>query len=240
MIAEEMIRIMNNSYYEDLVGKVVQIKRSDKTAYMKLIGMRGVVDRISGTTIGVRINNMNNEASAYGVFWFSRNEIKVLDEERRDMTMMNFKHVAKVKLDDYSKRDYAFALYDHEIAILEALGPNARDALVVVNASNKGNRVLGTISDICTAEDFYADDNNKNINITAEVVGVVDMSGHVAREAEKARQRELAKKKAAIEKELEAEINKRKSIEYYEAMAKEYADNPKLAELVAELKQLGL
>ena len=51
---------------------------------------------------------------------------------------------------------------------------------------------------------------------------------------------ELAKKKAAIEKELEAEINKRKSIEYYEAMAKEYSDNPKLAELVAELKQLGM
>jgi flagellar biosynthesis/type III secretory pathway chaperone len=66
------------------------------------------------------------------------------------------------------------------------------------------------------------------------------MAGHIAREAEKARQKELAKKKAAIEKELEAEINKRKSIEYYEAMAKEYSDNPKLAELVAELKQLGM
>ena len=55
--------------YTELVGKTVQIKRSDKTAYMKLIGMHGVVDRISGgTTIGVRINDMNNDASAYGVF----------------------------------------------------------------------------------------------------------------------------------------------------------------------------
>ena len=75
--------------------------------------------------------------------------------------------------------------------------------------------------------------------LTAEVVGVVNTSSYEAREAEKTRQAELAKKKAAIEKELEAEINKRKSIEYYEAMAKEYSDNPKLAELVAELKQLG-
>lgn len=226
--------------YTDLVGNRVCVKRSDKTAYLKTIGKHGVVDRVSGSTIGVQLDGMTNEASAYGVFWFSRNEIKVLDEERKDMTMMNFKHVAKVKLDDYSKRDYAFALYDHEIAILEALGPNARDALVVVNAGSKGNRVLGTISEIYTTEDFYAEANNKNINITAEVVGVVDMSGHIAREAEKARQKELAKKKAAIEKELEAEINKRKSIEYYEAMAKEYSDNPKLAELVAELKQLGM
>lgn len=238
MITQDMINTIN--YYADLVGKSVQVKRSDKSAYIKIIGKHGIVDRVSGSQIGVLIDGITNESSTYGVFWFNRSEIKILGEERKVTNMMNFKHVAKVKLDDYSKRDYAFALYDHEIAILEAIGPNARDALVVVNASNKGNRVLGTISDICTVEDFYADDNNKNINITAEVVGVVDMSGHVAREAEKARQKELAKKKAAIEKELEAEINKRKSIEYYEAMAKEYSDNPKLAELVAELKQLGM
>ena len=39
--------------------------------------------------------------------------------------------------------------------------------------------------------------------------------------------------------ELEAEINKRKTVEYYEEMSKKYSDNPKLAELVAELKGLG-
>lgn len=66
------------------------------------------------------------------------------------------------------------------------------------------------------------------------------MNGYIEREAEKVRLAELAKKKAAIEKELEAEINKRKSVEYYEEMAKKYADNPKLAELVAELKELGV
>jgi hypothetical protein len=39
--------------------------------------------------------------------------------------------------------------------------------------------------------------------------------------------------------ELEKEINKRKSIEYYEEMAKQYSDNPRLAELVGELRGLG-
>jgi hypothetical protein len=38
---------------------------------------------------------------------------------------------------------------------------------------------------------------------------------------------------------LEEEINKRKSVEYYETMAQKYSDNPRLAELVAELKSLG-
>ena len=224
--------------YTELIGKTVQIKRSDKTAYMKLIGMHGVVDRISGgTTIGVRIADMNNEASAYGVFWFSRNEIKVLDEERKDVCMMDFKHVAMVKLADYDKKEYAFALYDEE---LEKLINYPYEATVLVNAGSKGNRILGTVAGILTKEAFYEIPKNSGINITAEVIGVVDMSGHFKREAEKTRLKELAKKKAAIEKELEAEINKRKSIEYYEAMAKEYSDNPKLAELVAELKQLGM
>ena len=78
-----------------------------------------------------------------------------------------------------------------------------------------------------------------NKGVTAQVVGVVNMDGYVARIEEENRLKELAKKKAAIEKELEAEINKRKSVEYYEEMAKKYSDNPKLAELVAELKGLG-
>ena len=233
MTTETIFSMMNK--YHDLVGKTVQIKRSDKTAYMKLIGMHGVVERISGTTIGVRINDINNDASAYGVFWFSRNEIKVLDEERKDSVMNNFKHVAMVRLADYTAKEYAFALYDEELALLENYN---KDGLVVVNPSSKSNKVLGTITAIYETEEFYR--LKGNIKVTAEVVGVVNTSGYEAREAEKQRLAELTKKKAAIEKELEAEINKRKSIEYYEAMAKEYSDNPKLAELVAELKQLGM
>lgn len=236
MIAEDMINTIN--YYADLVGKAVQVKRSEKTGYSKIIGKHGVVDRVSGSQIGVLIDDIPNESSAYGVYWFSRNEIKILDEDRKDTNMKDFKHVAMVKLlNDYSKKEYAFALYDAE---LEAISQSENEFLVVVNANSKNNRVLGTITDVYETEGFYAIDKHKNINITAEIVGVVNMTGYVAREAEKQRQQELAKKKAAIEKELEAEINKRKSIEYYEAMAKEYSDNPKLAELVAELKQLGL
>lgn len=238
MTTYETVKHFRNN--EDLIGKAVQIKRSDKTAYMKLIGMRGIIDRISGgTTIGVRIDDMNNDASAYGVFWFSRNELKILDEGRKDTDMLDFSHVAMVRLFDYNKKEYAFALYAEDLEKLQKLDDTTED-IVVVNAGSKGNRLLGTITSIYTKEAFYEIPENKSINITAEVTGVVDMTGHKAREEEKARQKELAKKKAAIEKELEAEINKRKSIEYYEAMAKEYSDNPKLAELVMELKQLGL
>lgn len=224
------------STYSDLVGKTVEVRYSDKPAYFKVINKCGVVDRVSGGSIGVLIDGMRNSASGYGVYWFDRSEIKVLNTKGVETGMVDFKHVAMVKmLDEYSKKSYAFALYDSEF---ETLGADYKDALVVVNARGKNNRQLGTVTDICTIEEFNNKDS-KNISITAEVVGVVNMSGYTTREAEKARLKELAQKKAAIEKELEAEINKRKSIEYYEAMAKEYADNPRLIELVNELKQLG-
>ena len=65
------------------------------------------------------------------------------------------------------------------------------------------------------------------------------MTAYNDRTAKENQAKKIAKKKAAIEKELESEINKRKNIEYYQEMAKKYSDNPRLAELVEELRGLG-
>ena len=59
-----------------------------------------------------------------------------------------------------------------------------------------------------------------------------------ARVAEEERLAKLAKKKAAVEKELRAEVKKINNLELYEKMAKEHPENPRLAELVKELKEL--
>lgn len=149
--------------------------------------------------------------------------------------MTGFNKVAIVNLlEDYNKKDYGFALYDSEWALMEQgeyeVVPNT---LVVVNARDKDNRVLGIVKEIMNLEDYGK-------SVTAQVVGVVNMYGYIERVNEENRLKEVTKKKAALEKELEAEINKRKSIEYYEEMANKYSDNPKLAELVAELKALGM
>ena len=151
--------------------------------------------------------------------------------ESEDINMEGFKNVAIVNLlDDYNKKDYGFALYDNELGMIQTMAHYP--AMVVVNARGKDNRILGTVKEIMPVEEYGK-------GVTAQVVGVVNMDGYIARVEEENRLKELAKKKAAIEKELEAEINKRKSVEYYEEMAKKYSDNPKLAELVAELKGLG-
>ena len=151
--------------------------------------------------------------------------------ESEDIKMEGFKNVAIVNLlDDYNKKDYGFALYDNELGMIQTMAHYP--AMVVVNARGKDNRILGIVKEIMPVEEYGK-------GVTAQVVGIVNMDGYIARVEEENRLKELAKKKAAIEKELEAEINKRKSVEYYEEMAKKYSDNPKLAELVAELKGLG-
>lgn len=144
--------------------------------------------------------------------------------------MEGFKNVAIVNLlEDYSKRDYAFALYDNELCIIQHIAHHP--VMVVVNARGKDNRILGIVKEIMPVEEYGK-------NVTAQVVGVVNMDSYIARVEEENRLKELAKKKAAIEKALDAEIKKRKDAEYYEKIAKEYSDNPLIAQLVAQLKEL--
>ena len=233
-----MDEYLNEDCYID---KRVKIKSSNKIAYIKdnIIGKYGIITKASSSSVGVLVDNMRNNASAYGVYWLKKNEIEIIENESEDFKMEGYNYIAIVNLlEDYNKKDYAFALYDGDINVFNSMIYNC-PAMAVVNANGKDERVLGTIKEIMTVEQYYSIDANRGRKITAEVVGLVNMDRYTAREEEKVRLAELAKKKAAIEKELEAEINKRKSVEYYEEMAKKYSDNPKLAELVAELKNLG-
>ncbi len=227
---------------DDVIGKRVKIRHTDTKSYStyKLIGKCGTVERVSGnnlsncSSIGVAVDGKRNPASSYGLFWFDKSELIFVNNESEENVMEGFKYVAIVNLlEDYSKKDYAFALYEDDyrmISFVEAVQP---PAMVVVNARQKNNRLLATVKKIIPVEEY------NGTKITAEVVGVVDMNRFIRREEEKIRLEELAKKRAAIEAELEKEINKRKSVEYYEEMAKKYSDNPRLAELVCELRILG-
>ena len=221
------------SYYDqfkdEYLNKQIKVKSTDVRKYRSLIGKSGIVVRISGNNFGVEFENVTNKASAYGVFWFKRGEFTLVDDlknDKGDSVMTGYKNIAVVNLlEDYHQKDYYFAIYDEE---LNAMTGN----LVVVNARGKDKRVLGMVKEIIPVENY-------DKTVTAQVVAVVDETNYNDRLAEEERLQEIAKKKIAIEKELEEEIAKRKTLEFYEKMAEEYKDNPRLAELVAELKVLG-
>jgi hypothetical protein len=152
--------------------------------------------------------------------------------ELKENKMTGFNKVAIVNLvEDYSKKDYGFALYDEDINEIVKYDIN-HPLYVVVNARGKDNRVLGILKEIKAVKEYGK-------SVTAQVVGVVNMNGYNVRVDEENRLKEIAKQKASIEKELKSEIDKMNNIALYEKMAKEHPENPRLAELVNALKELG-
>lgn len=152
--------------------------------------------------------------------------------ELKENKMTGFNKVAIVNLvEDYNKKDYGFALYDEDINEIVKYDTN-HPLYLIVNARGKNNRVLGILKEIKTVEEYGK-------GVTAQVVGVVNMNAYNARIDEENRQKEISKQKASIEKELKSEIEKMNNIALYEKMAKEHPENPRLAELVNALKELG-
>ena len=160
------------------------------------------------------------------------NVLSVEKVESEDNKMTGFSKVAIVNLvDGYNQKDYGFALYDEDINEIVKYDTN-HPLYLIVNARGKDNRVLGILKEIKTVEEYGK-------GVTAQVIGVVNMNAYNARIDEENRQKEIAKQKASIEKELKSEIDKMNNIALYDKMAKEHPENPRLTELVNALKELG-
>ena len=137
--------------------------------------------------------------------------------------MKEFNKVAIIDFQrDFTGCDYAIALYDDE----------ATSIVVVNDIEDENARDIGYIKEIISVKDC-------NQKIEGQVVGVVNMDAYNKRHIEGKRLKEMAEKKATIEKELEQEINKYKTVTYYEDMAKKYPNNSKLQDLVNKLLELG-
>lgn len=142
--------------------------------------------------------------------------------------MKEFNKVAIIDFQrDFTGCDYAIALYDDEAKLID------NSSIVVVNDIEDENaRDIAYIKEIISVKDC-------NQKIEGQVVGVVNMDAYNKRHIEEKRLKEMAEKKATIEKELEQEINKYKTVTYYEDMAKKYPNNSRLQDLVNKLLELG-
>ncbi len=151
--------------------------------------------------------------------------------------MKDFNKVAIINYNaDYSGQDHAVALYDDEA---ELIGWNnlVYTPPVIVNDSKMKDRIIvAYVLNVISIEDY---NRHYDGEIIGEVVGVVNMSGYNRRIAESKRLRELPQKKAEIVREFEQEIDKYKTVTYYEDMAKKYPNNSRLQDLVNKLIELG-
>ena len=176
--------------------------------------------------VGVKLDNGTRRG-------YNELSVEVIEEEKN--RMKGFNKIAIVNLlDDYNKKDYGFALYDSELEYMGDWKMSCIGSMVIVNPRVKDNRVLGIIKEIVPTEEYSGK------SVTAQVVGVVNMDGYNARVAEEKRREEIKKQKISIEKELKTRLDKLKDAEYYEQMAKTYAEkDPELVKLVEQLKELG-
>lgn len=226
---------MNKIYdYEEYQNQQVKVTYTDKRKYREenIIGRYGQVIKTQSGSIAVQIDGMYNAASSNGLYWFKRSELSIIRDESEENRMEGFKQIAIVNLvDDYNRKDYGFALYEEEADLIANLKSN-QPVYVVVNARSKDSKSLGILKEIKTGDEYSR-------CVTAQVVGVVNMDAYNTRVEEEARRKEIAKQKATIEKELKSEIEKMNNIALYEKMASEHPENPRLAELVSALKDLG-
>lgn len=228
MILGGKVDVMNRELGVDYEGKRIIVISSKKVAYQVVIGKEGEIVRdSSSSSIGVKVDGYYNKSSSNGTYWFKQSEVEL--KENGGLMMEGFNRVAIVNLlDDCYKKDYGFALYESEWKILQGPGE-----LVVVNARGKDNRVLAVMKNVLSVEEYGK-------GVTAQVVGVVNTEGFNERKKEIQAKVELDKKRKEIEEKLRSKIEKLKDAEFYERMAKEYADkDPELSELVSQLKELG-
>ena len=228
---------------EYVEGLRVRIVGSTKPSYknLGLLRREGTVKCVSSKQIGVVVDDCPNNSSRYGVFWFRRSELKIIDEkyvEQKEIRKMSnkvandYRYVASVRLLN-NKAVYDFALFDEDYDMLEqdtdlSIIPGQ---LVVVNPVSSTNTVLG---EVVSVSERTAD----STNCTAEVVGVVLMDRY-RRKVEEARiQVAMETTRKEIDAELERLSKASRSSQYYSQFVSMYPENEGLKKLVDSLKEL--
>lgn len=212
--------VRNNDF--DYIGVRVIVRSSNKITYRKsgLIGKVGTVVK-NGSSLGVKLDDIENESSSVGVYWFSYGELDEFEENGGLKMEGNFR-IAIVELENsYSYKDYGFALFDEQAQIGD---------MVIVNPMNKFT--LAKIKNIQNKEEYGK-------SVSKEVIQIVDMTAFNTRVLERENAAKLEKEKKEIQKELDKKIANLKDLEFYERMAKKLGErDPEIAEMVSKLKGL--
>jgi hypothetical protein len=194
--------------------------------------MFGDVVRISGSHIGVKIDNEINYVSQYGIFWFESNELKIATKEMEDeyMKLEGFEWVANVSVWDFKNKIYSYALFDKDKEVLNNLSYfDGMPQVVMVEDKNKA-KYLGDLVDIKLRHEV-----DNDIPITAQVIGVVNMDRYNQEKYVAKCKEEMQKRAKQIRKELDAALERQKTMEFYKRFA---ADNPEFADMVNELEKI--
>lgn len=204
------------------IGDHVLILGSDKGCpYDKTTGMIGIVEKGGSSSVGVRLNGMNNKSSGYGVFWYKYYELKLTDEcitikreEENNMSLIESGATSVIRVrfvEGYNTdKKYNFLCYD-EVKVGD-----------FVVADSNGTGTFAKVEEVVTIEDAIA----INMQATKEIMCVCDFSEYNKR-------KEVKEKKAELKKQMDKRIKELQTSQIYEMFAEK---DDTLKELLEQYK----
>lgn len=196
----------------------VKVKILTNAGYRdKYVGELGIVERnnqFSGGTIGVRLDNYTNKSSGYGIFWFEKSKLEVIERKDEIIMFENFK-VARISFLEGANTNavYAYALYDDTITVGD---------IVVVQSGRHG---LGIARVVDIDE---SGENTKAVQCGREIIAKVDFSAYEER-------KEKAKKMNNLKRQMDAKVQELQHQAIYELLAEK---DPSLKAMLDEYKNL--
>ena len=179
----------------------------------KYAGHKGEIQRISGSSIGVKLEGLINQNSGYGLFWFKQKELELVNKKPQEEYFMekNYSMIKAKYLDEsISKRELVCAAYE----------PYEVNDYVVVKSGHHGF-VVAKVTAVENVE--------PPVQYGREIVCKIDMSAYEDRKAR-------AKRKAELKSKMEAKVKELQETAIFEMLAKEDSG---LAEMLKEFKELG-
>ena len=179
----------------------------------KYAGHKGEIQRISGSSIGVKLEDLTNQNSGYGLFWFKREELKLVNKKPQEEYFMDKNyHPVIINFISGSNTDvpYTYAAYEDY----------TEGDYVVVHTGHHG-MAIAKVKSMGTEDD--------KVEYGREIICKIDMTAYNDRKAR-------AKRKAELKSKMEAKVKELQETAIFEMLAKEDAG---LAEMLKEFKELG-
>jgi hypothetical protein len=164
------------------------------------------------SNIGVKLDNYINRSSGYGVFWFSKENLKIVKERDKDYMLSGYK-VATIEFKDGSNpnSEYYYALYDDDIGIGD---------YVVVHTGHHGMSIAEVVN--------IDKDKPDRVLYGREVIDKIDLDKYNERKEKAAKIKELKNKMETRVRDLQKTV-------IYEILAEK---DPELKSMLDEMKRL--
>lgn len=180
----------------------------------KYRGFIGIVQKSHhDSSVGVAFPNLTNEASSYGLFWFSVDNITIVENEE-DFEMLKNYMTAGVKFLDGSNQDteYLYALYDENITVGD---------IVVVKTGHHGF-ALAEVSSVRECDERFP------VKCGREIVNRVDFTAYHER-------CERVKRLGELRGKLDSKVKQYQQNAIYEMVAEK---DPTMKAFLDEYKEL--